>query len=228
MSLPAHLPEVDNLAHSIAGEKNAESTPFGPETDILGSFDVLDGLPTGSHLEKCKADGSWDIADPAHRGCTLVDPCLVTGEKSCARTTWIAKFNHTYGLCGVHTGSEDHILCQDFSGDERRLYPPCADCGLILETRHLILIHQRILAEDKALKQADVEQLRTSLSGYERARKTVTDRHVRALRARSGAAPGPGSDTLNQQTVAPQWWIRVVSKVMKKVSQICRAFGLRK
>ncbi|GJC88613.1 hypothetical protein ColLi_11451 [Colletotrichum liriopes] len=230
-----HLPELDQLIHFKQSNRSQGFMISLKTPDYLGVLEACQELPTGTRLQQLKSDGSWDIADPKHRACTVAEPCFVTGEKSCARTTWLAKFNHTYRNCGSHTGSENHVLCRDFSDEDRHRYPLCSECGLIIEARHLVLIHQRILSEDGFLAQEDVKQLVASLEGYKRAGQIVLDRHMQSFQGKDGGtrlvSVGQGvameKEKLKLFVVGAGWWRALTARIMKGIRGVCQAAGLR-
>ncbi|KAK1656739.1 hypothetical protein BDP55DRAFT_521406, partial [Colletotrichum godetiae] len=127
------------------------------------------------------ATGLWEATDPSHRGCSLGHPCAVTGARTCARTSYLAKFHHFYGSCV--NWSPNHIFCAELnSDDERRAFPACADCGVLIEIQGLILANRRLL-DDKTQVTTDEEFriVQRSLSGYLRAYQLRRDAHIRDL-----------------------------------------------
>ncbi|EQB57214.1 hypothetical protein CGLO_02683 [Colletotrichum gloeosporioides Cg-14] len=159
-------------------------------------------LPTMANLAKFKDTPQWAIADPAHRACELGHGCsVVSDDKFCVRTIWHAKLNHAYGRCGPHTNSPGHALCRDFSEAERQLYPSCADCGVLVELKDLILVHLRLLEEeddDLFLEKHGLESgddlhcIRSSLIGYSKTFEKKLLEHAEDLLAGLSAVQAPG------------------------------------
>ncbi|KAF3797021.1 hypothetical protein GCG54_00015665 [Colletotrichum gloeosporioides] len=150
-----------------------------------GEYCVAKVLPTMANLAKFKDTPQWAIADPAHRACELGHGCsVVSDDKFCVRTIWHAKLNHAYGRCGPHTNSPGHALCRDFSEAERQLYPSCADCGVLVELKDLILVHLRLLEEED-------DDLFLEKHGLERFEKKLLE-HAEDLQAGLSAVQAPG------------------------------------
>lgn len=225
--MPLHLPDVDHAARSGVAPQSLGFDFFESAVDNFRPPHDFDGLPKGALLASYKSSGRWDIADPKHRGCALGDPCMITGEKFCARTAWSSKFNHAYGRCGSHMGSPGHVLCLEFSEDERQRLPSCVECGILVEIQDLILIHLRILAEEPEIDRQDTDLLRASLFGYSRAYATKLTRHVEGLRLQSDDSGklemGYAGCTTVKTARSRLWWKRTIKEAMKKVIQLHRA-----
>ncbi|KAK1955656.1 hypothetical protein LY78DRAFT_708086 [Colletotrichum sublineola] len=135
--------------------------------------------------------GLWDASDPKHRACYFGQPCLVTGEKSCARILHLAKHSHVYGACSVFSGP-DHDHCPTVTDLERRwLFPSCSACGVLTEVRGLILIHRRMLDEcavEENFTGTDIECIKNSLTGYMRAYEIRRAMHCQELHEQEQAA----------------------------------------
>ncbi|KAF4818989.1 hypothetical protein CGCTS75_v011753 [Colletotrichum tropicale] len=158
-----------------------------------------------ANLAKFKNTPQWAIADPAHRACKLGHSCsVVSDDEFCIRSIWHAKLNHAYGRCGPHTNSPGHALCRDFSEAERQLYPSCADCGVLVELKDLILVHLRLLEEeddDLFLEKHGLESgddlhcIRSSLIGYSKTFEKKLLEHAEDLQAGLSAVQTPGGFT---------------------------------
>ncbi|KAK1625097.1 hypothetical protein BDP81DRAFT_304514, partial [Colletotrichum phormii] len=176
--------------------------------------------------------GLWDACDPKHRACHIGEPCMVTGEKSCARNLYVAKYEHANGTCSSR--GPDHLFCPTISElDRQYLFPGCPACVILTEARGLVLIHRRMLdecVEKERLSGADVDCIQTSLSGYMRAYNVRRRMHMEELQRESQMihdleidyASGNGEVTKAQKPTTGRrgWWKSVVESAIKAVIRI--------
>ncbi|GJC88500.1 hypothetical protein ColLi_11338 [Colletotrichum liriopes] len=184
-------------------------------------------------LATYQENGLWDASDPKHRACYFGQPCLVTGDKLCARILYLAKHSHAYGSCSAFSGSE-HEYCPPISDLERRwLFPNCSACGVLTEARGLVLIHRRMLDEcavNEKFTDTDVKCIKKSLAGYMRAYEIRRSMHLQELREQGQAAYelemryARGDDatqsTLGQKAGRDGWWKKTAIRAIKTIVRV--------
>ncbi|KAK7443648.1 hypothetical protein CaCOL14_012297 [Colletotrichum acutatum] len=188
--------------------------------------------PKTSLFAAYQRSGLWDACDPEHRACHIDEPCMVTGEKSCARILYVAKYEHANGTCSAR--GPDHVFCPTISDlDQQYLFPECSACLILTEARGLVLIHRRMLdecVEDEGLSSTDIDCIRTSLSGYIRAYNVRRKLHLEELQKvvqmkhdlEMDYASGNGeiSRAQSHATGRKGWWKPVVERAMNAVIRI--------
>jgi len=160
---------------------------------------------------------AWEATHPSHRRCFIGHPCYVTGDKYCARTSYLSMFHHAYGTC--HRWSPDHIYCRDLTSDiEKEMFPECAECGVLVEIWDLILINRRLLDDKEQVTTVEDRKLvQNSIGAYIKAYELRRAAHVAGMRNKADDLFEAQVRFAKEGIEAPSakttsWWLTLMDK----------------